>query len=211
MKASVRKQILSIFQGETQDYEINRTQTQDKPWDLSVSQLDQWFFKTDSWSNAARFWHEFYRVPPFTYQMFSLFHFLFNTDFFFFNSWKDCVVSFKPVPFGFCLIPSAENILRTAITGAQCSEHVHNDRLMNSHRVRGLGIHRAGRETWCSHHRHVLIISVLNPRGPKQITVTLLHPHPSPWVGLGWEDVKDPAGAQRTTAQGPNLAHHLVL
>lgn len=131
--------------------------------------------------------------------------------FFFFNSWKDCVVSFKPVPFGFCLIPSAENILRTTITGAQCSEHVHNDRLMNSHRVRGLGIHRAGRETWCSHHWHVLIISVLNPRGPKQITVTLLHPHPSPWVGLGWEDVKDPAGAQRTTAQGPNLAHHLVL
>ena len=127
------------------------------------------------------------------------------------NSWKDCIVSFKPVPFGFCLIPSAENILKTTITGEQCSEHVHNDRLMNSHRVRGLGIHRAGRETWCSHHRHVLIFPVLNPRGPKQITVTLLHPHPSPWVGLGWEDVKDLAGAQQTTAQGPNLAHHLVL
>ena len=211
MKASVRRQILSIFQGETQDYEIKRIQRHDKPWDLSLSQLDQWFFKRDSWSNAARFWHEFNRVPPFTYQMFSLFHFLFNTDFFFFNSWEDCIVSFKPVPFGFCLIPSAENIWKNTVTGEQCYEHVNNDRLMNSRRVRGLWIHRARREAWCVYIRHVLIISVLNHHGPKQIAVTLSHPHPSPWVGLGWEDVKDLEGAQQTTAQGPNLAHHLVL
>ena len=121
--------------------------------------------------------------------------------FFFFNSWEDCIVSFKTVPFGFCLIPSAENIWKNTVTGEQCYEHVNNDRLMNSRRVRGLWIHRARREAWCVYIRHVLIISVLNHRGPKQIAVTLSHPHPSPWAGLGWEDVKDPEGAQVSKPQ----------
>ena len=169
------------------------------------------FFKRESWSDVARFWQEFNRVPSFTHQTFSLAHLLFNIDFFFFHSWEDCTASFKPVPFGFCLIPSAENISKNTITGEQCYEHVHSDRLMSSRRVRGLWIHRAWREAWCVYIRHVPIVSVLNHRGSNQIAVTVFHPHPSPWVGLGWEDVKDLAGIQQTTVQGPNLAHHLVL
>lgn len=140
-------------------------------------------------------------VPPFTYQMFSLFHFLFNTDFFF-NSWKDCVVSFKPVPFG--VLPHSfgrkhiKNYYHWWTMFWTCAQWQINELTQGQ----GLGIHRAGRETWCSHHRHVLIIPVLNPRDPKQITVTLLHPHPSPWVGLGWEGVKDLAGLSRHSPGG---------
>lgn len=210
-RASVTRQILSAFQGETQDYEINRTQRQDKPWDLSLSRLDQWFFQKRELERRCKVLTgvqqgPFFHTPDVLFSSSS-----FQYWFFFFHSWEDCTASFKPVPFGFCLIPSAENISKNTITGEQCYEHVHSDRLMSSRRVRGLWIHRAWREAWCVYIRHVPIVSVLNHRGSKQIAVTVFHPHPSPWVGLGWEDVKDLAGIQQTTVQGPNLAHHLVL